>query len=150
MLTGRSDVAAQENDRTLEMPERQSLASTRSQMALPNQLCENRVALGAMGKLEVARYLFANQKAKHFKDAIENAFLGPSEDVLQYPTNINVPTPEDNVAAANTVADSSQLPEFNSHLALPSLDTSLQPASLLLPRPCPSSPPTLFSAPCQH
>ena len=71
MYTGRSDIAAQQNDRTLEMPERQSLASTRFQIASPNQLCDYRVALGATGNLEDARYLFAKQVAQYFKDAVE-------------------------------------------------------------------------------
>ena len=53
----------------------------------------------AHGKLGVPRYLFANQMAQHSKDAVEIAFLGPCEEVLHYPANDNVSTPEGIVAS---------------------------------------------------
>ena len=133
-------MSAQEIARTLIVPDCHSLASTRSQIASPNQLCEYRVALGAPGKLEVARYLLANQVAPRFKDAVGNAFLDPSDELLTYPTHITAPTLEDIVAVADTAVDSWRVPEFNPHLALSSLDAALVPASLLLPRLCPSPP----------
>ena len=104
------------------MPDYHPLASIRSQIASPNQLFEYRVALGATGKLEVVRYLFAHQVAQRFKDAVDNAFMGPADALLTYPTHITVPTPEDIVAVADTAVDSTRFPEFNPRLALPNLD----------------------------
>ena len=138
MYDTRSTLSAEEATQALSMPDYHPLASTRSPIASPNQLSEYRVALGATGMLEVACYLFANQVAQRFKDAVDNAFMGPEDELINYPTHITVPTPEEIVAVADTAVDSSYQPEYNPRLALPDLDASLPPASLLLPRPCPS------------
>ena len=138
MYDTRTTLSAEEAARELSMPEYHPLASTRSQIASPNQLSEYRVALGATGKLEVACYLYANQVAQHFKAAVDNAFLGPADQLISYPAHITVPTPEEIVAVADTAVDSAYQPEYNPRLALLELDATLPPASLLLHRPCPS------------
>ena len=85
----------------------------------------------------------ANQVAQQFKAAVDNAFLGPADQVITFPALVNVPTPQEIVAVADTAVDSVSQPEFNPRLALPELDATLLPASLLLHELCPSPPLTL-------